>query len=168
MAEAALSLGANLGDPRRQLGRAIAAIDRLERTSLRAVSGLYRTPPWGVTDQPDFLNICATVDTQLAPLALLDALQGIEARLGRERDTRWGPRLIDIDILTYDNRIEAGERLVLPHPQMLARGFVLVPLAEIAPGLTVGGITIAAAAKLIDASGIHRVDGPEWATGLAA
>lgn len=168
MADAALSLGANLGDPRRQLRLALEALACLDGTRISAVSGLYRTPPWGVTNQPDFLNICAVITTSLAPLVLLDAVKAIEVRLGREPNTRWGPRLIDIDILTYGEARIDSPRLVLPHPQMLARGFVLVPLAEIAPTLRVDGITVAAAAKLLDTSGIHRVDGPEWVSGLAA
>lgn len=140
MIEAWIGLGANLGDPVATLNTALERLDRVERTHLTAVSRFYRTPPWGDTDQPDFINAVAAVDTGLSAGALLEALHAIEANLGRVRgDRRWGPRRVDLDLLVFgDARIESPE-VVVPHPRIPERAFVLVPLDAVAPGLTIPG-----------------------------
>ncbi|WP_294541861.1 2-amino-4-hydroxy-6-hydroxymethyldihydropteridine diphosphokinase [uncultured Rhodoblastus sp.] len=153
-----LGLGANLGDPAANLRRAVEA---LARAGLRfeALSSLYRTRPWGVTDQPDFVNACALARTDLEPLALLDLIQATEQALGRQPTLRWGPRVIDIDLLFYDDRIWRDARLTLPHPGLMERAFVLLPMAEIAPETRIGGVRLAEAAGKIDAGGVLRIGG---------
>ncbi|MCJ2027393.1 2-amino-4-hydroxy-6-hydroxymethyldihydropteridine diphosphokinase [Methylobacterium sp. J-067] len=116
----------------------------------------YRTPPWGKTDQPWFLNGAVAIETDLDPHALLDACQGIERDLGRIREERWGPRIIDIDVLAYEGAAVEDERLVLPHRYVRERAFVLVPLNEIAPDLTIGGETVSDALAKLDRTGIAR------------
>lgn len=129
-----VGLGANLGDPVRQLRTALSALCALPRCWLLRRSSLYRTPPLGPPGQPDYVNATALLETDLTPLELLDALQGIERSRGRRRDgERWGPRTLDLDLLLFGSRIMAEARLSLPHPRMHRRAFVLVPLAEIAP-----------------------------------
>jgi 2-amino-4-hydroxy-6-hydroxymethyldihydropteridine diphosphokinase len=152
----ALGLGANLGDPAANLRR---AVELLAQAGLRfeALSSLYRTKPWGVTDQPDFVNACALARTTLAPLALLDLAQATEKALGRRRTRRWGPRAIDIDLLFYGDAQRRDERLILPHPGLMERAFVLLPLAEIAPDFVVGGVRLAEAAEKIDPTGVVRL-----------
>ncbi len=136
MAEAALGVGSNVGDKR---GRIAAAIARLEAGGAHVVrrSSDYRTPPWGPVEQDWFVNACVLVDTALAPEALLALCQRIERELGRTREIRWGPRSIDIDILTYADVVRDEPALTLPHPLVLERAFVLAPLAEIAPDLLI-------------------------------
>lgn len=131
MVRAFLGLGTNEGD-REQLLK--AAIDEIGAKCgrLMAVSAVYETAAWGLTDQPDFLNMVVEVETVLTPLELLDTLQGIEADLQRVRVVRWGPRTMDIDVLFYGDEVIATERLTVPHPRITERRFVLVPLAEIA------------------------------------
>ncbi len=128
-----LSLGSNLGD---RLGMLRRAVEMLKRNGaeITDLSRVYETMPWGVTEQPLFLNICAKAHTELAPGQLLETVKNIESGLGRRRGKRWGPREIDIDIIFYDRIVYKDERLVIPHPHMHERGFVLAPLSEIAPG----------------------------------
>jgi 2-amino-4-hydroxy-6-hydroxymethyldihydropteridine diphosphokinase len=137
---ARISLGSNLGDPAANLAAALQALDRLPGARVAAVSRFFRTGPQGFTDQPFFLNAVAALDC--APsrdaLGLLDDLLRTEARLGRVRNPagqRFGPRRIDLDLLLFGNQVMNSERLILPHPRMTERAFVLVPLSEIAPGL---------------------------------
>ncbi len=129
MTRANIGLGANLGDP---IATMRAAAHRLEAHGrVVAVSSLYRTPAWGVTDQPPFVNAALTLETALEPLPLLAVLKGLEAELGRVTTIRWGPRAIDLDILTFGDRRFSEAGLTIPHPSMRERAFVLVPLAEI-------------------------------------
>jgi len=128
-----LGLGANLGDPERQLAEALARLAAAEEVEVLKVSGFYRNPPLGPPDQPWYVNAVAQVKTRLEPEELLRVLQKVEQDLGRVRGERWGPRIIDLDILLYDGLIMDGPELVLPHPEMHRRAFVLLPLAEIAP-----------------------------------
>ena len=158
MTRAALAFGSNLGDSAGMIGRAIAALDAMVDVSVTARSSLYATPPWGVEDQPDFVNACALVETVLAPLDLLTACKDLEVALGRVPGARWGPRLIDIDVLWMDGVSLESERLTLPHPRMRERAFVLVPLAEIAPELVVGGRTIAEWVGGVEVGGIRKLD----------
>jgi 2-amino-4-hydroxy-6-hydroxymethyldihydropteridine diphosphokinase len=141
VAEALLALGGNVGDVRTTLDRAEAMLCEHGDVQIRARSSDYRTPPWGITDQPPFVNRCLAVETALAPLELLDRAQAVERALGRDRsrEQRWGPRTADIDILAYDDIVFSDPRLTLPHPRLFERAFVLVPLAEIAGDRLIGG-----------------------------
>jgi 2-amino-4-hydroxy-6-hydroxymethyldihydropteridine diphosphokinase len=154
-----LSLGGNLGDPAKSMGAALRMLDAEDGVSVVAVSSLYRTPPWGKTDQPDFLNAAAELSTALSPRDLLDACLEAERRLKRVREERWGPRLIDIDILTFGSRTVHAAGLEVPHPRMTERAFVLAPLAEIAPGFVIAGSTVAERLFAIDAAGIEKLPG---------
>lgn len=152
-----IGLGANLGDPRRQVEQAIAELAILPHGRLLAVSPLYRTAPVGPPDQPDYINAVARIDTLLSPRGLLVALQCIERRHGRVRDgSRWGPRTLDLDILLYGDAQIDAPGLHLPHAEMHRRAFVLVPLADIAPpGLWIPGRgALGALLSGLDRSGI--------------
>ncbi|GAB2790053.1 2-amino-4-hydroxy-6-hydroxymethyldihydropteridine diphosphokinase [Halomonas shantousis] len=127
-----IGLGSNLDDPQRQLEQAFAEFDRLPLTRLLRRSRLFASAPVGPQDQPDYLNAVAELSTRLSPLALLDQLQTLEQRHRRVRQRRWGPRTLDLDLLLYDEQHWDTPRLSLPHPEMHRRGFVLVPLAELA------------------------------------
>lgn len=158
-----LSLGGNLGDPAASMATALRLLDADESTRVIAVSSLYRTQPWGKLDQPDFLNAAAEISTALAPRALLDLCLEAERKLKRVREERWGPRLIDIDILVFGDRIIHETGLEVPHPRMLERAFVLAPLAEIAPELAVGGRSVSKRLSAVDTSGIERLSsGRDW------
>lgn len=138
---AVVGLGSNLGDRAQRLRDAFAALARLPRTRLLETSVLYRTPAWGMTEQPDFLNAAAALDTLLPPRALLDALLSIEAAAGRERtsETRWGPRTLDLDLLLYGDSILDEPGLLVPHPRLHVRAFALVPLLDVAPDAMIPG-----------------------------
>ena len=127
--------------------KALRALGAEPEIALLAVSRLYRTAPWGKTDQDWFVNACALALTSLAPQRLLQRLKALEVELGRAPTERWGPRVIDIDILAYDDLSLAQDGLTLPHPEMFNRAFVLIPLAEIAPDLVVGGRRVGEAAE---------------------
>ena len=142
MAEVALGLGSNLGDRETHLTGAVRGLEATDGIRVRAVSSLWETPPWGIEEQPHFLNACVLIETFLSPLEVLDTCLAIERAHGRERSLRWGPRTLDMDVLYYDDIEMAEERLILPHPRMLLRSFVLAPLAEIAPEKLIGGATI--------------------------
>jgi 2-amino-4-hydroxy-6-hydroxymethyldihydropteridine diphosphokinase len=152
-----LSLGGNLGDPRAAMASALRMLDADPGTEVHAVSSLYRTPPWGKLDQPEFRNAAAALDTHHTPRGLLDLCLDIERRLKRERKERWGPRLVDLDILLFGDRRVDEPGLEIPHPRMLERAFVLVPLAEIAPGLVIEGRPVSAHLGALDAAGIQPV-----------
>lgn len=130
-----VGLGSNLDAPRRQIEDALLALAQIRDTTLLRCSRLYRTPPWGRLDQPDFVNAVAELDTSLSADALLDALRRIEHAAGRERSERWGPRSLDLDLLLHGDTRCDTPTLQLPHPRMHERAFVLVPLAELAPDL---------------------------------
>lgn len=164
-----LSLGGNLGDPAAAMAAALAFLDADQHCEVLTVSSLYRTPPWGKTDQPDFLNAAAAVATSRSPRALLDICMEAERRLKRVRAERWGPRAIDIDILTYGDLSVREEGLHIPHARMLERAFVLAPLAEIAPALMLDGNTAAQRLAAIDTAGITRLAGGDgWWKGVKA
>jgi 2-amino-4-hydroxy-6-hydroxymethyldihydropteridine diphosphokinase len=164
MVEVFLGLGSNIGDKRRMLLRALAQLDTTPGVRVVARSGFYRTPPWGDTDQDWFLNAAAAVETSLSPQDLLATCLGIERNLGRVRERKWGPRLIDIDVLDYGGQTVAEASLVLPHPFVLQRAFVLVPLAEIAPDLRINGVRVVDALDGLDRAGIERQ--PDLSVGL--
>ena len=135
-----IGLGSNLEDPVRQVERAIDELDALPTTRVRRRSRLYRTPPWGLAGQPDFINAVAEVETSIGARDLLDQLLAIEHRRGRRRDgERWGPRVIDLDLLLYANHRVREAGIEVPHPRLHERAFVLVPLAELVPSLDVPG-----------------------------
>ncbi|MER9866668.1 2-amino-4-hydroxy-6-hydroxymethyldihydropteridine diphosphokinase [Mesorhizobium sp. M0136] len=158
-----LSLGGNLGDPARSMAAALGILGANESMRVVAVSSLYRTPPWGKLDQPDFLNAAAEISTALAPRELLDLCLDAERKLKRVREERWGPRLIDIDILVFGDRVIHETGLEVPHPRMLERAFVLAPLAEIAPELVVAGKSVSERLAAVDTSGIERLpSGRDW------
>lgn len=159
MAEALIGLGGNIGDVRGNLDRAVAAFCDGTKVRLIAQSSDYSTPPWGVTDQPAFVNRCIAVATELAPRGLLDRALGTERAFGRDRaaERRWGPRVIDIDLLAYDDLAVDQPGLTLPHPRWLERAFVLVPLAEIVPERRIAGTKIRDALARVDTTGIERL-----------
>lgn len=158
-ARACIGLGGNVGDVAGTVRRAFDALAGLPQTRVLAVSRLYRTPAWGVEDQPDFVNAAALVETMLAPQALLDGLLGIERAFGRERRERWGPRTLDLDLLLYDDRVIDVPGLHVPHPHLHERAFVLRPLADIAPDAMVPGQgTVARLLARVDASGCLPLD----------
>jgi 2-amino-4-hydroxy-6-hydroxymethyldihydropteridine diphosphokinase len=159
MAEALIALGGNLGDVRATFEHAIACLCRDEAVRLVARSADYLTPPWGITEQPSFINAAVAITTSLTPRELLARTMECERRLGldRARKQHWGPRNIDIDILAYDDLVLDDQGLTLPHPRLLERAFVLVPLAEIAPDRVIAGIRVKDALARLDTSGIERL-----------
>ncbi|GGA72329.1 2-amino-4-hydroxy-6-hydroxymethyldihydropteridine diphosphokinase [Arenimonas soli] len=156
-----IAIGGNQGEVRATLEAAIEAVDALPGTRVLQRSTLYRTPAWGRTDQPDFINGVIAVETGLAAPDLLGNLLGIERRFGRLRDEdagRWGPRTLDLDLLLYDDQVLELPGLSLPHPRLHERAFVLVPLAEISPGLVVPGRgRVDGLLAKVDASGIEAI-----------
>ena len=132
MAVVYLGIGSNLGDKQ---GNCLGALERLSTkgVTISKRSAFYETQPWGVVDQPDFVNMAVQAETWMSPEELLGALKEIEREMGRKVSSRWGPRLIDLDLLLYDGRIVQSRDLVIPHPLLHQRDFVLLPLAEIAP-----------------------------------
>jgi len=142
MKQAYIALGSNLADPIAQVRTAIAALETLPQTQVIKVSSLYRTAPIGykedeVAQVPDFINAVVALKTGLSPVELLDALFVIENAAGRERPYRYAPRILDCDLLLYEDEVLNTEKLTLPHPRMHERGFVLLPLFEIAPQLSI-------------------------------
>ncbi len=159
MAEALLALGGNVGDVRLTLDRAVAMLCDGTAVRLLARSSDYRTPPWGVTQQAPFVNLCVVVATDLGPHDLLGRALAVERALGRDRsgEQRWGPRTVDIDLLAYDDVTLDEDDLILPHPRLFQRAFVLVPLAEIAPDRRIAGRRIRDALTRVDTAGISRL-----------
>ncbi len=153
-----VALGANLGDPAATIRAAFGALANLPESRVVHCSSLYRTAPIGNTEQPEFINAVAALETTLAPEALLDALFDIEARFGRIRAEKNGPRTLDLDLLLYNNQQLNLPRLTLPHPRLHLRAFVLYPLAELAPDLQLPGRgSIAAWLPAVANQGISRL-----------
>lgn len=132
MVKAYLGLGSNMGDRAHQLQQAIQIIDRFQHIDVASVSPIYETEPVGYTDQPQFLNLCIEIETTLNPQELLKRCLETEEALHRVRKIRWGPRTLDVDILLYGNEIIEEDNLIIPHPRMTERAFVLIPLNDIA------------------------------------
>lgn len=141
-----VGLGSNIGDRPANILRALALLEERNVLTITAVSPIYRTLPWGFLEQDVFANACALAKTSLDPVKLLAEIKAVETDMGRIETIRWGPRLIDIDILFYGEHALETPDLVLPHKEIFNRAFVLVPLAEIAPDLRLGGRSIAEAA----------------------
>ncbi|MEO1199187.1 MAG: 2-amino-4-hydroxy-6-hydroxymethyldihydropteridine diphosphokinase [Pseudomonadota bacterium] len=155
MITVAIGIGSNLGDRQATLTSALSALDAHPRITLQKVSTFYETDPWGPVPQGPYLNACVLVATDLDAEPLLDVFLEIERVHGRERGERWGPRTLDIDMLTYGDQDLTADRLTVPHPRMLDRPFVLVPLTEIAPDLEVRGRPIVEWLSEVDASGVR-------------
>lgn len=152
-----IGLGSNLSDPLTQVKTAIRQIATLPDTALIATSPWYRSKPVGPQDQPDFVNGVAEIDTALGPMTLLDALQQIEQKHGRQRLRHWGERTLDLDIIVYEGLATRLPRLLLPHPYAHQRGFVLQPLAELAPGLQLSGKSVASWLAAVDTSDLRPI-----------
>jgi 2-amino-4-hydroxy-6-hydroxymethyldihydropteridine diphosphokinase len=159
MTAAWLALGGNVGDSRTILDRAVTLLCDGKEVLLTARSSDYRTPPWGFKYQPPFINLCIAVETSLKARDLLARAQSVEFKLGRDRahEKRWGPRTADIDIIAYGGLSVHELGLTVPHPRLFERAFVLVPLAEIAPDLVIGGRKVREALAGVDATGIERL-----------
>jgi 2-amino-4-hydroxy-6-hydroxymethyldihydropteridine diphosphokinase len=159
MANVLIGLGGNVGDVRATFGKAIANICGMTQAALLARSSDYATPPWGDEQQARFINACIEIETSLDPHALLFTLHKIEAKFGRDRtrETRWGPRTLDLDLLAYDDVSIQKPELTLPHPRMFERAFVLVPLVEIAPERVIAGRSLKAALEPLSKDGIERL-----------
>ena len=162
--QANLGLGGNVGDPATNMAAALKLMDVRPDCRIVTVSRLYRTPPWGKTDQDWFFNACALIETTLEPDALLDLCLGLEKEMNRVRIERWGPRTLDIDILTYEGVTSDAERLLLPHPRIAERAFVLIPLCDYAPETVIGMQSARDLLTKVDAGGIEQVseDGNWW------
>lgn len=155
MSRAVLSLGSNIGDRMAALNAALAGLAAAD-VRIVSVSPVYETDPVGGPAQPDYLNAVAVVETERAPYSLLAVAHGVEAALGRVRVERWGPRVVDIDIITYDDLVSADPRLTLPHPQAADRAFVLVPWLAVEPDAVLpGGRTVASLLAGLDAGGVR-------------
>jgi 2-amino-4-hydroxy-6-hydroxymethyldihydropteridine diphosphokinase len=157
--QALVAFGGNVGDARATIASAIATFCDGQDVKLLKRSSDYETPPWGVEDQPPFVNAAILIETALPPRDLLAHGQSIERLFGRDRarETRWGPRTLDIDLIDYAGMVIAEPDLTLPHPRVLERAFVLVPLAEIVPDWPIGGTSIRNALARLDAGGIRKL-----------
>ena len=155
---AALSLGGNLGDVRAAFRFALEKLALAPGVAVVATSSVYRTAPWGKLDQPDFLNMATLLRVTISPRALLDLCLSIEREHGRARLEHWGPRTLDIDVLTYGDQVVDEPGLTIPHPRLQDRAFVLTPLAEIAPETLVRGVRVEELCGLVDAQGVEKSD----------
>ena len=155
--EVAFGLGSNVGDKRGHLARAVAVLEGAGIARQLRRSALYRTAPWGPVPQDWYVNACVVGSTDLGPDELLRRIKAAEVALGRVDTVRWGPRVIDIDILFYGDVGRDTPALTLPHRELLNRAFVLVPLAELVPERDVGGLSVAQAAARADRSGVERL-----------
>lgn len=156
--EAALAFGGNLGDPVAAFAAALIGLRRHPAVRLGRLSPVYRTPPWGKTDQPEFLNMAALIETTLTAKELLVLCLDLERAGGRERRERWGPRTLDIDILTYGAEAIDRPGLQVPHPRIAERAFVLAPLAQIMPDRVIDGRTVATLLAAVADETVRRDD----------
>jgi len=156
-----IGLGGNIGDVEASMIGALKSLNCHPRIELIGKSALYKTPPWGDTDQDWFLNACATLRTDLSPSELLEAMKAVEGELKREKTRRWGPRTIDLDILLFGDLTLLTEGLEIPHPRMQERGFVLLPLRDIAPDVRVIDQPIAHWLDQLETGDIARIKEPE-------
>ena len=152
-----LSLGSNIGDKKKYLYDAIKLLDGYKGIRIVKLSSLYETSPWGYTEQDLFMNLVVLIETSLSPVDLLDCCQFIEQELGRVRLIKWGPRVIDVDILLFEDETINTERLTIPHPFMTERDFVMIPLCEIAKDLKIDGITVETIIQKFDQKALKKV-----------
>lgn len=157
MTQALLGLGANLGDRKAALLAAVQALGALPKTQVLAVSALYETAPWGYTDQPDFLNAAVRIETSLSPHALLGACLGIEAHAGRRRSFANAPRPLDVDVLMVEGVRSDCPELLLPHPRMHERAFVLVPVCDVCPDGVFDGVDLAALRDAVECTDVRKI-----------
>lgn len=158
MVEAYVSLGSNIEFPLHQVKQAILEIDALEQIQVLTQSSLYRTPPWGKLDQPDFVNAVVKIQTSLTAFKLLEMLRDIEKKHARMLLEKWGPRTLDCDLILFGQEIIEDPNLTVPHPRMKTRGFVLLPLVEIAPTLRLpSGEAILDLVSTCDCTGIEKI-----------
>ena len=150
-----LGLGGNIGDVKAAMARALQGLHTDPEIEVQLVSPIYKTPPWGIEDQPWFLNCCAQISTSLSPEELLERCQDAERQGKRERRVRWGPRTIDVDIIAFEDVEQTEQRLTIPHPRATERAFVMVPLVDIAPDLIIAGLAAREWAAQLDEEGIE-------------
>jgi 2-amino-4-hydroxy-6-hydroxymethyldihydropteridine diphosphokinase len=162
MTTAIVGLGGNIGDSRNLMRSAIALLAAHPGIVVRAISALYRTAPWGKTDQPAFLNAAARLETTLSCRELLESILRIERELGRERGERWGPRTLDLDILLFGDAEVDEPGLHVPHPRLAERAFALQPLVDVAPDAAFAGRRAADWLADADRAGLVRLDTPGW------
>ena len=153
-----IGLGGNVGDVFANMKTAIKSLNEHPKISVKSISNVYKTPPWGIEDQDWFLNACASVETSLSAQELLAACLEAEKMLKRVRNLRWGPRTIDLDVLVFGEEVIAEDNLQVPHPRIQERAFVLMPIADIAPDMLLHGKTISHWLETIDASEIQKTD----------
>lgn len=161
---AALGIGGNLGETKQNLIDAISRLDHHESVVVTSVSKLYKTPPWGKLDQPSFLNACLLIETTLSAQDLLELCLQIEQELGRVRAERWGPRLVDIDVLYYSDEKITADGLEVPHPRMTERAFVMQPLSDIDNDKVIEGKAVGDWSRLLAQDDIEQIcnDGNWW------
>ena len=153
-----IGLGGNIGDVYSNMHRALSILDAHDEISVTKISGVYKTPPWGIEDQDWFLNACAQVETALTGQELLNECLGAEKALKRVREVRWGPRTIDLDVLIYGEITIDEPDLQVPHPRMHERAFVILPMADIAPELELRGKAINKWMSILKTSDIQKTD----------
>jgi 2-amino-4-hydroxy-6-hydroxymethyldihydropteridine diphosphokinase len=157
-----IGLGGNFAETESLIRAALLLLDAHDKITVLRQSGVYRSPPWGVPDQPEFINAVAELESSLQESELLSELLDIESRLGRDRrGGRWGPRCIDLDLLTYQDLMLCSPSLVLPHPRMHLRAFVLIPILDMEPGFRIPGI--GEARQALDRLDRHEVDAVQLA-----
>jgi len=156
--DAIIALGSNIGDTRANVAQALLRLQAGGAVRVVARSRDFKTPPWGKTDQPWFINACAGVATSLGPRALLDRCLAVERQLGRVREEKWGPRIIDLDVLVHRHGVVSEPELELPHPRITERAFVLVPLADVAPELVLNGSSVRDWIRTVDTTGVEPFD----------
>ena len=160
MRELGIAFGSNIGDKVSHIRAALHGLNEIDGLTLKSVSSAYRTPPWGFEDQDIFVNACAIAETSLSPNALLKLAKDLERRIGRTSTFRWGPRVIDIDLIYLSGVTQSEEHLTLPHKEALNRAFVLVPLLEIHPDLVISGQRISDVVARLDKEGIEPIGLP--------
>lgn len=162
MVTAYLGLGSNLGDREANINKALVELVRSGRVMLKRVSLIYETKAVGIEDQPDFLNAAAEIETEMGPPELLTVIREVERTTGRTKTFKWGPRVIDIDILLYGDECVREENLEIPHPEMDRRAFVLTPLSEIAPTVKHPrlGLTVRQMSARVGGEGVRRLRSP--------
>jgi 2-amino-4-hydroxy-6-hydroxymethyldihydropteridine diphosphokinase len=157
MSKGYLGLGSNMGDKKKYIDNALELLREHKSIEVLEISSYYETDPIGYTDQDLFLNIVVKIYTLLQPLELLSYCHEIEEKLNRERIIRWGPRTIDVDILLYENYSSQDEKLIIPHPRMTERAFVMIPLYEIEKNISINGIDIKNIVEALQEEGIRKV-----------